>query len=209
MQKFNSIVEAVAWNASNNPDKLCIIDEKEYTYDSFFNLIMRICVKLKNEKVLQGESILAECNQSAEFLGVSMACQLLGIIFVPMEKKVNEVSVGRYIKETNAKIIVSDKYNSEIGIKVISYIQLCEVTSAESVYNFPCESCVAEIPYMNSDYSEYLVKVLADDYSEEKWNWIKKLTGIHKLTYKLDSNINHGYNFYDYLIASSKTKNTK
>lgn len=66
-----------------------------------------------------------------------------------------------------------------------------------------------EIPYMNSDYSEYLVKVLADDYSEEKWNWIKKLTGIHKLTYKLDSNINHGYNFYDYLIASSKTKNTK
>ena len=25
-----------------------------------------------------------------------------------------------------------------------------------------------EIPYMNSDYSEYLVKVLADDYSEEK-----------------------------------------
>ena len=38
---------------------------------------------------------------------------------------------------------------------------------------------------MNSDYSEYLVKVLSDDYSEEKWNWIKKLTGIHRLTYKL------------------------
>lgn len=65
------------------------------------------------------------------------------------------------------------------------------------------------IPYMNSDYSEYLVKVLADDYSEEKWNWIKKLTGIHKLTYKLDVAINHGYNFYDYLITSSDTKNTK
>lgn len=145
MQKFNSIVEAVAWNASNNPDKLCVIDEKEYTYASFFHLIMRICVKLKNEKVLQGDSILAECNQSAEFLAVSMACQLLGIIFVPMEKNVNEASVGKYIKETNAKIIVSDKYNNEIGIKVISYIQLCEITSEENVYSFPCESGIAEI----------------------------------------------------------------
>lgn len=65
------------------------------------------------------------------------------------------------------------------------------------------------IPYMNSDYSEYLVKVLADDYSEEKWNWIKKLTGIHKLTYKLDADIKHGHNFYDYLITSSDEKNTK
>ena len=30
------------------------------------------------------------------------------------------------------------------------------------------------------------------DYSEEKWNWIKKLTGIHKLTYKLDADIKSG-----------------
>lgn len=65
------------------------------------------------------------------------------------------------------------------------------------------------IPYMNSDYSEYLIKVLADDYSEEKWNWIKKLTGIHKLTYKLDADIKHGHNFYDYLITSSDEKNIK
>ena len=57
------------------------------------------------------------------------------------------------------------------------------------------------IPYMNSDYSEYLVKVLADDYFEEKWNWIKKLTGIHKLTYKLDSAIDRKDSFYQHVIA--------
>ena len=37
----------------------------------------------------------------------------------------------------------------------------------------------------------------------------KKLTGIHKLTYKLDADIKHGHNFYDYLITSSDEKNTK
>lgn len=59
------------------------------------------------------------------------------------------------------------------------------------------------IPYMNSDYSEYLVKALADDYSEEKWNWIKKLTGIHKLTYKLSPNIEAEDTFYKALIENS------
>ena len=55
---------------------------------------------------------------------------------------------------------------------------------------------------MNSDYSEYLVKVLADDYSEEKWNWIKKLTGIHKLTYKLSPSIEAEGTFYKALIEN-------
>ena len=56
------------------------------------------------------------------------------------------------------------------------------------------------IPYMNSDYSEYLVKVLAENYSEEKWNWIKKLTGIHKLTYKLENEIDKNSTFYRHII---------
>lgn len=59
------------------------------------------------------------------------------------------------------------------------------------------------IPYMNSDYSEYFVKGLAADYSEEKWNWIKKLTGIHKLTYKLSSDIEAEGSFYKALIENS------
>ena len=60
-----------------------------------------------------------------------------------------------------------------------------------------------KIPYMNSDYSEYLVKVLGDDFSEEKWKWITKLTGIHKLTYKLDAAINRKDSFYQHIIAEN------
>ena len=35
------------------------------------------------------------------------------------------------------------------------------------------------IPYMNSDYSEYLVKVLADDYSEEKNQYVVIASQVH------------------------------
>ncbi len=59
-----------------------------------------------------------------------------------------------------------------------------------------------QILYLNSDYSEYFVRVLGDEYSEEKYNWIKSLTCIHKLTYKLDSSIDRPGTFYRYIIEN-------
>lgn len=54
--------------------------------------------------------------------------------------------------------------------------------------------------YLNSDYSEYLVKVLGDEYTEEKIEWIKKMTSIHKITYKLDPTINKKGSIYRYIL---------
>ena len=62
----------------------------------------------------------------------------------------------------------------------------------------------AIIPYMNSDYSEYLVKVLGDEFDADKWQWIKGLTGIHKLTYKLEEEIDREGNFYRYILEGQE-----
>ena len=59
-----------------------------------------------------------------------------------------------------------------------------------------------KMPYLNSDYSEYLVRVLGDKFTEEKINWIKRLTGIHKLTYKLEPSIDKEETVYHYLVRS-------
>lgn len=59
-----------------------------------------------------------------------------------------------------------------------------------------------EMPYLNSDYSEYLVRVLGDKFTEEKFNWIKRLTGIHKLTYKLEPSIDKEETVYHYLVRN-------
>lgn len=61
-----------------------------------------------------------------------------------------------------------------------------------------------KIPYMNSDYSEYLVKVLGDDFSTDMWEWITGLTGIHKLTYKLSDSINRNNSFYRYILENKE-----
>lgn len=56
------------------------------------------------------------------------------------------------------------------------------------------------MPYLNSDYSEYLVGVLADKFTGEKFNWIKWLTGIDKLIYKLEISIDKEETVYHYLV---------
>ena len=58
------------------------------------------------------------------------------------------------------------------------------------------------MPYLNSDYSEYLVRVLGDKFTEEKFTWIKQLTGIHKLTYKLEPSIDKEETVYHYLVRN-------
>ena len=60
----------------------------------------------------------------------------------------------------------------------------------------------SRMPYMNSDYSEYLIRILGDTYSKEKMDWVKKLTSIHKLTYKLDESINKENTFFKKIIES-------
>lgn len=65
-----------------------------------------------------------------------------------------------------------------------------------------------KIPYLNSDYSEYLMKVLPETYTEGKFEWIRKLTCIHKLSYKLDVAIDKENSIYHYLFANGGVKRT-
>lgn len=57
-----------------------------------------------------------------------------------------------------------------------------------------------DMPYMSTDYSEYLIKRISDNYSQEQAEWIKSLTNIHKLSYKLDSGVNRDNSIYRHLV---------
>lgn len=59
-----------------------------------------------------------------------------------------------------------------------------------------------KMPYLNNDYSEFLVRVLVAKFTEEKFNWINRLTGIHKLTYKLEISIDKEEIVYHYLVRN-------
>lgn len=60
------------------------------------------------------------------------------------------------------------------------------------------------IYYSGTDYSEYLMRCLGDIYNKEKMDWIKNLTNIHKLSYKLDKDIDKFDSFYKHIVEESK-----
>ena len=82
--KFESILEAVAYNAKEFPEKLCIADQKRsYTYGQFIDYVKELVCSLKTYKK---EVIVIRCNQDAGYLAVKLACEALGSVFVPVEK---------------------------------------------------------------------------------------------------------------------------
>ena len=82
---------------------------------------------------------------------------------------------------------------------VIEYL-LPNLIITELISNTQVEK---DMPYMNTDYSELLIRKLADRYNEEEYKWITSLTNIHKLSYKLKNDEVDG-TFYDKIINDGK-----
>lgn len=80
---------------------------------------------------------------------------------------------------------------------VIEYL-LPNLIITEVIHRNPMEE--KKIPYMDSEYSERLIRMIADDYVEEEANWMKTLTSIHKLTYKLRPEVNKDQSIYRRII---------
>lgn len=59
------------------------------------------------------------------------------------------------------------------------------------------------MPYLSTDYSEYLIKRIADNYIQEQAEWIKSLTNIHKLSYKLNMGVNRDNSIYRHLVEAN------
>ena len=83
---------------------------------------------------------------------------------------------------------------------VIEYL-LPNLILTEVIHNSGEE---AKIPYMNTDYSERMVRCIADPYDEKAFRWLCSLTNIHKLTYKFDSAIAAEDNLYTHIIKTEK-----
>lgn len=116
---YRSIVEAVIDHARYLPGKLCVADQKRsYTYDQFLNFVYALCEILKE---YENRLIVIRCNQDAVYLAVKLACELLNIVFVPVEKDASAVRISEIINETEASLYISDKPIEGIGCPVIDY----------------------------------------------------------------------------------------
>lgn len=148
MEKLNSIVEAVAYYAKNQPEKFCIADGKrQLNYEEYFRNITGYAKHLKQLGVSQGDCVVVRNSQNIDFVVTGLAIQLLGGIFVPLEKNIVSNRIMEIYEMVDAKGYIAAKEDEVPGffedIKKVSEYQ-DEVADFES-FTYPQAMDTAEI----------------------------------------------------------------
>lgn len=105
-----SIVEAVAACAQENPDKFCAADGRyEFTYRTFWEHIYGYGNHLKEMGISKGDHVVVRNPQNTVMLIAGLAIQLVGAIFVPIEKNVADQRILEIIDTVQAKLYIAAK----------------------------------------------------------------------------------------------------
>lgn len=147
---FCSVVEAVFSHAQNTPDKLCLADEtRSVTYAQYKEEICKMASHLVSLGVEKSDRVVVEASQTVSYLGLELAIQLIGAVFVPVERNCAWNKIARLITTSEAKIAVTMKpAPEETGVSVFTLGEMTEAAASAEEYAFnffPQSSDVSEI----------------------------------------------------------------
>jgi len=84
---YRSVAEAVLFHSEGHPEHPAIIDRKRaYTYAQAASRAAAITRCLIQAGLHPGDRVAVSCTQDCTFLLIGLACQLGGLVFVPLEK---------------------------------------------------------------------------------------------------------------------------
>ena len=105
-----TLVEAVFAHADLVPDVRAVVDQKGiHTYREFRQDICACAEVLKDLGLKRGDRLVMECSQDEIFLAVNYACQLTGVIFVGVERRVAPDRLQEIIRQTGASAVLTKK----------------------------------------------------------------------------------------------------
>ena len=147
---FRSVVEAVFSYSETQPEKLCLADEsRAVTYSQYKDEICRMASVLENMGVKKGDRIVIEASQTIEFLAAELAMQLIGAIFVPVERNCAWEKTARIVVSAEALLAITLKKPEDTnGIRHLTMAELFDEASksdALSQYTLPESDDVSEL----------------------------------------------------------------
>lgn len=144
----NSILEIIAENAVNIPDRLCVVDGRgEFTYADIWHAAQRAAYELQVLGVHKDDCVLVECTQNADYIICDFACNLLGAYFVPIEHKASAANVQAIYEETDAVLFICEEVY-DFSAKKVSFAEVIKADSSElENWSFPSGEDTAEILY--------------------------------------------------------------
>ena len=152
MHIYPSVVENIAHHAAETPGKLALADAGHaFTYGQTWSCIYGLSRELSRLGVSSGKCVVVECDQSAAFIICQQAIQLLGAIFVPLEKNAAAGRIAEIITDTEAVLHIARTpaenlpEGTEPAFLHIDTIPDCEWTGDIPMPAFPEAGDVAEI----------------------------------------------------------------
>ena len=104
----HSIVEAIAGNASKNPDRVAVIaSDGRLTYRELWNQTRGFAATLTRAGLKSGECVVMRAEQTCAFAVCHMATHLAGGIFTPVEKRAPDARLQEIRSQTEARFLVS------------------------------------------------------------------------------------------------------
>ena len=105
--KFHSIVEAIKDYSIVKPDRLCLVDNGgSVTYKEFYRRICGTAFFLRGRGIKPGDRVVASAAQKIDFLVLCHAVQMIGAVFVPLEKNAGPGRIDDIIRKTEASLYV-------------------------------------------------------------------------------------------------------
>ena len=144
----NSILEIIAKNAEQFPERLCVVDVRgEYTYADIWHAAQCAAYELQVLGVHKGHCVLVECTQNADYIICDFACNLLGAYFVPVEHRASAANVQAIYEETEAVLLICEEVY-DFPAKTISFAEVIKADGTElEEWDFLSAEDTAEILY--------------------------------------------------------------
>lgn len=143
-----SIVEAVAMHAQETPEKFCLADgTEELTYREYWECIFGYAKYLKKLGVNKGDCVVVRNAQNVKTLIAGLAIQLLGAVFVPLEKDVADGRILEIAEFVDAKCCIATR-SLELFCpceKMTEVLSFCDKDADYVTFPYPNQEDVAEI----------------------------------------------------------------
>ena len=146
---MESLAEVLAHYAACQPEICFAADSKDncLTYGEAWAKTKKVAGVIHNIwNISKGDKVLVKCEQSAEYLIVCLACNLLGAIYIPVEKNASIQRIQEIAADTGCKLYISPDLKAECPVVFTTYRDL-----------FSGEDCTADFPFNHAgDVSEIL-----------------------------------------------------
>ena len=147
---MDSIVEAVA-SYAGRPDRagrLLLADaSKSVTYEEGWARIRAGVSRLRKAGLKKGDRAMIVCTQDVDYMIAMLACQLAGVVCVPLEKGASESRVRNIFRETEAAVLIGQKPGLPDGFLRMEELAAPPKTAEENTadFQFPASEDLCEI----------------------------------------------------------------